>query len=241
MDLDCDITDTNILIISSGWAPPRPSIALKLTEGNILYPINLLSRLDRIFFKHVIYLSTISVYGTVKESVITESTPYMDPSLYGASKLIGEKIFLESEKFSNVFVLRLPGVIGPGVKNAWIHKTFERICNSEDIELVSVNSNFNNVVSTYDIANFIIHISLKDFSGPVKEVFNFCSSSPVSIREVINSMVKNLNSRSVVREISAEESFSIDNSKLIKQTGFIPSKVIDVINDQLYARYKTGR
>jgi nucleoside-diphosphate-sugar epimerase len=226
----------NVLIICSGWAPPREDDPEKLVEGNILYLRKLLISLSKISFSHIFYLSTVSVYGKITEPWLSETTPYRNPDLYGLSKLMGEKIVLSFNKKSHIFVLRLPGVVGSGVTNAWIYKAHQKIKNSEEIILKTINTKFNNIICTKDIANLIIHISNRNLKSQIRDVFNVCSSSPVDIRILLKEMIKLLGSRSKINELSSIDSFAIDYSKISLQTGFQFLSVNEVVLEMVGLR-----
>ena len=59
--------------------------------------------------KYIINLSTISIYGNIKDKVLSENYKPLNPDILGITKNAGEKILEHSNiKFIN---LRLPGVL----------------------------------------------------------------------------------------------------------------------------------
>lgn len=65
----------------------------------------------------VVYISSLSVAGpSVNGRAVTESDPPRPITVYGESKLAGEKVALSYADRLNVVVVRPPGVYGPGDK-----------------------------------------------------------------------------------------------------------------------------
>lgn len=85
-------------------------------------------------FKKVFYLSSRDIYGEVKKSVLNENTIINDPSIYGYTKLIAEKILLNS--FPTI-ILRLPAIIGLGT-HGWINSVTNKIKKNKKIDRKSV-------------------------------------------------------------------------------------------------------
>ena len=70
--------------------------------------------------KRFIFFSSLSVYGEIKDSIVHETTPILNPGPYGASKLFGEACLKEAEKEMPSIALRLPAVLGKGARRHWL-------------------------------------------------------------------------------------------------------------------------
>ncbi len=71
--------------------------------------------------KLFIYLSSLSVYGNIVETVLTEETNRVNVSPYGLSKYFGEEILKCNEQLVSIS-LRLPGILGKGSTGPWLSK-----------------------------------------------------------------------------------------------------------------------
>ena len=78
--------------------------------------------LKRIPVKHVVYLSSMAVYGKIKEKKINEFTSSFEPNPYGESKLKSENGLKELIKKTKnkLSILRLPGVVGFEMSNIFL-------------------------------------------------------------------------------------------------------------------------
>src|ERR1700736_1776301 len=88
---------------------------MKIVEVNIDGTALLLELARRHGLRRVVFCSSISVYGNVGKSVITEDTPLRPTSVYGASKVAGEQLvqaFTAEYGLSGVS-LRIGRVYGP--------------------------------------------------------------------------------------------------------------------------------
>ena len=72
-----------------------------------------------------VYLSSLSIHGTVAERSLDATTPVRDPDPYGVSKLTGESVLAASG--FNGLAIRLPAVIGTGADRNWPVQVVGRI------------------------------------------------------------------------------------------------------------------
>jgi UDP-glucose 4-epimerase len=71
--------------------------------------------IERVKMRHLIYLSSVDVYGSSPRLPLTEETPPRPDSWYGRAKAECEQIVRRFEdRGAAVSILRLPGVYGPG-------------------------------------------------------------------------------------------------------------------------------
>ncbi len=134
----------------------------------------------------IVYLSSMSVYGTISAPVVTEDTPSTDPEVYGRSKLEGERLLAAVCARTPILAglsIRLPGVVGRGGRNNFLSSTLQRVLKGEPVSANHASAPFNNVVHVQDLAGFIAD-RLGDLP-PGHRVTNIASSDPVPIRAVI--------------------------------------------------------
>lgn len=111
----------------------------------------------------VIFMSSISVYGDIEgDSCIDETTPSVAPNTYGVSKLFGEALLKEMNIPS--VTLRLPGVIGPGVRGRnFLPRIARAIRDEREFKINNMVKFFNNLVHVRDLCNTIERLVTKDF------------------------------------------------------------------------------
>lgn len=178
----------------------------------------------------VVYLSAMSVYGTITEPLITEDTRLNKPGMYGISKYMGEKIIEEYSAGMAAVCLRLPGVVGKDYFLAWLGRMLANALHNKEIIIHNSNSLFNNIVGITDIYRYITHLVANNFSG--FEVANLASEEPITIRKVIDILLAETKSRSPVTEVESDSmSFLIDTEKLKSRFGFQPRTTSAVITE----------
>jgi nucleoside-diphosphate-sugar epimerase len=102
----------------------------------------------------LIYASSMSIYGRIEVASVTETTPSIDPDVYGASKLLAERILAEASGCLPCMAVRLPGVLGVGAHRAWLPTMLERIQAGKTITIYNPESPFNNAAHVNDLGRF---------------------------------------------------------------------------------------
>ncbi|MBL8703201.1 MAG: NAD(P)-dependent oxidoreductase [Rhodospirillales bacterium] len=134
----------------------------------------------------IVYLSSMSIYGTIFARVVTEDTPSTDPEVYGRSKLEGERLLAavcaRSPGLAGLSI-RLPGVVGRGGRNNFLSSTLQRVLKGEPVSANHASAPFNNIVHVQDLAGFIAD-RLGDLP-PGYRVTNIAARDSVPIRDVV--------------------------------------------------------
>lgn len=88
---------------------------MAIVDSNIVGTANLLDIARRLRVARFVFCSSISVYGDVGPGIITEATPLVPTSLYGASKVAGEQLVrgFAVEHGVDGVSLRIARVYGP--------------------------------------------------------------------------------------------------------------------------------
>ena len=172
------------LIITSGWAPPREMTKDSLFNGNIQFIARLASKLQPFSQFPIVYLSTTSVYSN--ESEMDEDTGLFSvESAYGLSKLCGEKLLATFMPTARILSLRLPGVIGSGIENAFTYRLINQMRTERSIRLHSRNSLFNAVISIDEIVKFLADFDFNRCPVGLTTV-NFAASNPISLEAYVS-------------------------------------------------------
>jgi len=184
--------------------------------------------------KLIINLSTITVYGDVKKSVLTEDYSPKNPNILGITKLISEDLLYKQK--INFINIRLPGVLCRSFKEntsrPWLNKIFYNIRKNKKINVYNFNSDFNNVIDTEELAKFVKFLIKKEIV--IRDTFNFATTKPIRLKNIIENIKRKLNSSSeVVNSISKKKSFVISIDKLIKKLNYKTISTEDIIQNNL--------
>jgi len=183
---------------------------------------------NRLSAKVFLYLSTILVYGDVTTGCLDEKAPFNVPSLYGASKYLGELVVQEVCTASASLCLRLPGVVGRSGLHAWLCGVKQRALHDQPIRIYNPESLFNNVTDIDDIVRFIRH--LPDHLAQPFDHLNMAASAPLPVIDAVSMMLGAIGSKSRITVVNDNRnSFVISTSKLQEQYGFYPVKTADAI------------
>ena len=183
--------DIVIHLAGSAWMGRSPESYI---NSNILTTDNLVKSLKGKKIKKIFYLSTRDVYGDVAERILVESSPLNNPSIYGYSKLIAEKILLDS--FPTI-ILRLPSIIGLGT-HGWLNSV----------------SKFNNFMHASELSKIISRLSIAKVKS---DIFLVSCSNIVKSIDVVKLLKIKINSNSKIKINKNQKSNYIISSKKLNK------------------------
>jgi len=163
----------------------------------------------------IINFSSIDVYRDIERKFVCEKQKPRNPNLYGFIKLLLEQQFYD--KGINFINIRLPGVLSKTIENKkkmpWLKSAIIQLKNNKNVVIYNSGTNFNNVISTDEIVNFITFLLQKNFF--IKDSFNFAASKPEKLKILLNLIKKKLNSKSLIieKKKSQNKSFYISMKK----------------------------
>jgi len=177
----------------------------------------------------LVFTSSISVYGNINNQYVDETTPIIDPGVYGASKYIGERLLAATADFLPVAAIRLPGVLGPGASRAWIPTLLNRFANQQNVQIFNPEAKFNNAIHVLDLSNFILTIIAGNkLSG--FHAFPLASSGTITIREVAEYLKEATKSHSeIIVNNSMKPSFKISSEYAITKFNYCPRKIQETL------------
>jgi dihydroflavonol-4-reductase len=191
----------------------------RIKRDNIGAVSNLISFSKRIECPKVIALSSISVHGTVSTSTVSAATGFKNPNIYGHSKREVEILLQQLGNEQNVFILRLPSILGQGAKNHWLSTVLESALSNSTIRFQNASSKFNNAVYIDDLSIFISHLISENYSGV--HAFPLASTEPITIDEIVRLLVEMSGSFSKLEsEVVERSTFTIDDLFARKQFGY---------------------
>ena len=119
---------------------------------------NFLKSIEKIYYKKLIFLSSVSIYGIDSGKNIDIDQEILPKTGYGLSKAMSEKIFLEKVTREKLLIIRLPLVNGQNPKGN-IKKALDSI-HSRKMVLFKGNKAEKSILELDDLYSFIQNNSL---------------------------------------------------------------------------------
>lgn len=226
--------DVDVIFHAAAQAPNRGATASDYLMNHVIATQKIIDYALKHKVNKLVFCSTISVFGEVKERIVSENTSIINPPLHGLCKYFGELLLQEKSQELSSLAIRLPGVVGPGAHNIWLAKVLNKALNNEDIHITNPHSPFNNVVWIEDLSKFVESLAEKNW----KEYNHITlgSEEPITIQEVANTLVSACRSGSKIigEEKSSYISFTISIDKAKQMFGYNSRTTKEVIN--LYSK-----
>ncbi len=174
----------------------------KTTKVNVLGTLNLLKAAKEAGVKRVIFASTSSVYGEAKVMPIREEHPTEPISVYGASKLAAEKYcqVFNDQLGLPVVMLRYHTVYGPRQRpDMAFHKWTRCYFEHKPIVIYGDGKQTRDFTFVADIIQGTLRAAeVEEIGG---EVFNLGGGSRVTVNEVVQSLLKELDSNDTAKVV----------------------------------------
>jgi len=135
--------------------------------------------------KSFIHISSMSVYGDIREDVVTASTVIRHARPYGAAKFAAE-CFLHDRRESLPSVsIRCPAIVGIESRGNFLAELFRAMKAKSDVVQVSnPHFLFNNIVHESTLAKFLVHLATTPRHG--FSAVPVCSSTPLLLSEIVD-------------------------------------------------------
>jgi len=201
---------------------------LEIIKHNVLINKNIVAYAENVKAKKIIYTSSISIYGDVNESIVTNTTLVNSPDCYGISKLVGEVAIKSLGNKTSSISIRLPAILGDKNNQCFITNICKNLSTNSPIILKNPNTLFNNVINIDSIANFIFKLIINtQWDG--HHSFPIATIHPVELSNLIMNLKDQLDSKSLINNsIKAANAFIIDSNYAIKNFEYIPDSTINV-------------
>lgn len=169
--------------------------------------------------KKVVFTSTLDVYAGA--DLISEATPVGPATLYGASKLYGEKMVeaFAAERGISHAILRLGHIYGPGEEayQKMLPLTISNVVSGRPVQLFGAGEELRSFIYIDDVVKSLMNVLSVELPSPV---VNIVGGKPVSIKALIEKIISIAGQQvEVVRQPAAAKGrdFVFDNS-LLKST-----------------------
>jgi nucleoside-diphosphate-sugar epimerase len=172
-----------------------------------------------------VLFSSMSAFGTIRASVLTEAEPSMDVDAYGLTKLLGEKLLQETAHALPSLSIRLPAVIGRGSKRNWPSEALRKLKAGEPLDYFNREAPFNNAVHERDIAALVGAALQGGLSGTEMVVVG--AAGRTTVAQAVQVLVDATGSRSPVTAQSRDRpAFLIDSGKAQRLYSFAPMEIL---------------
>ena len=218
LDLEKKITNKirfNVLIHCAAAIPDYKLSKKKLLEINVNGFRKILNLCKKNHVKYIILLSTVSIYGKIKDKKIDEKTlkqPQDDH--YGHSKLVMEQNLIDYAKKENIkfLILRLPAVLGKNSDHNFLSKIVKKIKINDEKYFNLKNSEFklNNFIHVKTLTKVIEFCIKKKING----IFILGSKNPIKLKNIIKKIF--YFKKIYVYYKSDKSAFNINISKILK-------------------------
>lgn len=172
--------------------------------------------------------STLSVYGNIVSSPLSEHTQFVSPDLYGTTKYLAEQILAEKRNLLTAVTIRLPGVVGPNYFRPWLGRAVKSMFSNAPITFTNGTGLFNNVVDLVELKRFIEHLM---YSETLPEpLVNLAAADPIPLRSVLELAVSAARSSSSLIEREAKTpSFYIDTTRQSESFGYAAASTGEIV------------
>jgi len=165
--------------------PARCPDPQRLYESNLQAADNVFTQALAAGARSVVFTSSMSVYGTIDVSVVSEDTPPRDPDPYGRAKRDGEDLLeaCVSRGLESGLSIRLPGTVGKGSHHNFLSDALARALRGDEVRINNPDAFFNNIVYVGDLARFLAAWIADPRSGYA--LTNLAAREPMTIRETM--------------------------------------------------------
>ncbi len=174
------------IVMLAALTPERASSTCLMIE-NVTMFINVLKAISNIEFRHLVYVSTDAVFGFQTET-ISESTPKVPDSMYGASHLIRERLLCAMFDPNRYCILRPCAVYGveDTHQSYGIMKFLKQILNERSVTVFGTGEEIRDHLHGDDLALILNEALEKRIVGD----FNVASGASMSFFDIAKQMTE---------------------------------------------------
>jgi UDP-glucose 4-epimerase len=166
----------------------------KALEANVVGTYNVVEAAHEAGVKKVVYSSSASVYGNAVEEPMTEEHPFLNRTMYGATKIAGEQFFRAFHERHGLDYVghRYMNVYGPrmdykGTYVSVIMKVLDRLDEHQPPLIYGDGSHTYDFVHVEDVARANV-LSLK--AEATDTFFNVGTGVPTTIQELVDTLLE---------------------------------------------------
>lgn len=221
------------LVIHAAASSPAPGRRIEtFVADNVMTTATLLQAMALAGVPRLVFLSAVSVYGEPDVSVLEETTPPTNPDAYGLSKRLAEMLCRQAAAegtIDRILALRLPGVVGPGMRRPWLGQMARYMLASQDVMLHHPEALFNNALHVNCLCDFVI--AAADRLQPGYDCVNLAAGRPMTVMATATEMRRRLGSASSIRVVPADRAAcALSTRRAEERYGFTPQAMTDLLD-----------
>ncbi|KAA0579311.1 NAD(P)-dependent oxidoreductase [Azospirillum sp. Sh1] len=193
------------LVIHAAAVSPGPGRRVEdFARNNILATAGLVHAARLAAVPRVIQLSAISVYGRPTVPMLEETTVPVDPDGYGLSKRMAELVLaqaVDQGELDGALVLRLPGVVGPGMNRPWLGELARGLKAGREVTIYNPGALFNNALHIVGLCGFVTELAGGGWPAGF-DCVNLAAGRPLPVAGVVEVLRTRLSSTSPVKILS---------------------------------------
>lgn len=229
--------DPDVIVHAAAQSHPVGPSIMDYVEDNVLATAEICAYARRTGARGIIFLSSISVFGTVSTPTLDEATVCVDPDNYGLSKLLCERLLAEVAETVPSISLRLPGIVGDGAGNVWLAEVVRKFRAGREVVIYNPDAPFNNVVHVTDLVQFVETLGQARLSGA--EILVLGADLPISIARVVDLVKRHCRSRSAVTVDGSviRTAFTLDCGRAKSHFGYRPKsteRIVELASSEIH-------
>jgi nucleoside-diphosphate-sugar epimerase len=140
---------------------------------------------------------------------------------------MGELLLKERHEIPSSVILRLPLVVGEGMRSGWLFGVYEALRRHEPVHIYGGDSPYN-MIGVSDVGDAISGVLRRAPIGG--EVFTLGCQDWMSVREIVDFMKQYLQSESEIAEDGeGRRGFVVSSEKARRELGFQPRRAKDIL------------
>jgi UDP-glucose 4-epimerase len=217
-------------IIHIAASSPAPGTGdSQIVRDNLRSTLRLLDAAAGWDCRAFVLFSSMSLYGEVQAAVVDESSPIINPDVYGATKYIAECLVAERAPGLSGLALRLPGIIGPGAHRNWLSQVAATLLGGQPVKAFNLDAQFNNAVHVADLANMVEENLKRSWRG--FEAVTLGAGSCMPVRSVIERLAVALGTSAQIEVAAPRKSpFILSSQRAVSRWHYAPMKIEDMLD-----------
>lgn len=199
----------------------------RIIQDNIKATENLLCFAEDAGVKRIIYISTVSVYGSVKGE-LREGSDKINVGVYGMSKCLCENLIRESN-IPEILIIQLPRMLGPfvdldDVKGSGFLSLTKKLLFGENVVCYNPEARYNNYLHVADLETFLEKMLEAGNLG--RRTILVAAKEQLKMKDILSIMRREVKSSSkiIIKEENVVPRCSVINIGEAEKLGFSPSE-----------------
>lgn len=214
-------------VVHAAARSPGPGVGTDdLIRDNVLGTRNLIAHAGASGATTVVFFSSLSLYGRLDGPVVDETTPRVDPDVYGTTKFLGEGMVADmAGGRRRGLSLRLPGILGPGATRNWLSGVLAAARAGRPIHIFNPTAPFNNAVHVADLARLVGRL-LGDERWGGSDAVTVGARGSGTVEGIVRLIIDAAGGRSILEvDPSPRPGFVVSSDRAVQLYGYDPMDI----------------